>query len=248
MSEEGQQDSSAPPKAVTVAQWSKQMGLGVPPLGSVVSCADCMKQVEVKAETWVLPRLEHSDAVVVCDACAGPHLPSAAVPASTTADADPWSSAEKPSEIPASDGPPAADPSVQVRKPVEYMSFEEKLDAVVRDAGTRYMTPSPLGTEVTLQGIIPFDADMQGSLRISTAEDVSRILQRLHQVVVAAEFLKTTPDGQPPALLTDALDFITGRGDHCVLTLQAWEAGRPPAVEARPADGGAAERVEDKPS
>lgn len=242
------QNNDQPPKAVSAAQWLKQMGLGVPPLGSVVSCADCMRQVEVKAETWVLPRLDHSDAVVVCDACAGPHLASAAAASTTTADADPWSSAQKPGGIRASDVPPAAERSVQVRKPVEDMSFEEKLDALVRDAGTPRVTRSSLGTEVTLQGIIPFDADMQGSLRISTAEDVSRILQRLHQVVVAAEFLKTTPDGQPPALLTDALDFITGRGDHCVLVLQEREAGRPAAAEAPPVDGGAAERVEDKPS
>lgn len=224
----GPQNNDQPPKAVSVAQWQKQMGLGVPPLGSVISCANCMKQVEVKEESWMLPRLAHSDAVVLCTDCARPHLPAAAAPAPEFREADPWSSAET--------GDPA-DPAGQAAVSSE------------RAAGAAGSATAPsLDTEVTLQGMVELDADMQAGLRIDTAKDVSRILQRLQQVLVAADFLKTTPDGQPPALLTDALDFITGRSEHCVIVLQQWEASRPSAVEPRPADDSAGERVEDKPS
>lgn len=234
------QNNDQPPRAVSAAQWLKQMGLGVPPLGSVVSCADCMKQVEVKAETWVLPRLQHSDAVVVCEDCSVPHRPPPAAGDAAPAGPDLWSSAARPV---GSD--PGEQPSSEAALPASAGEGAQEREG---NAPATVEAPQTIGTEVTLQGIIPLDADMQGSLRISTPADVSRILQRLHQVVVAAEFLKTTPEGQPPALMTDALDFITGRADHCVLVLQEREAGRPAAAEARTADGGAAERAEDKPS
>lgn len=233
------------PRAVRLQQWKKQMGLGVPPIGEVRSCANCMKQVEVKPESWMLPRLKHSDAVLICDGCAVPHLPPAGEPEPERAAADLWSSAPGTGATQEHTGePPAGDPV-----PAQEASTGEPHRA---QEGGGEPAPTPeqpsIATEHTLQGLIRLDADMQASLRIESPDDVTRILQRLHQAVTAAEFLRTTPNGQPPALLTNTLDFIVGLDDHCVIVFLQRDLEKPEPSSAAGGSQPEGARAEDKPS